>query len=561
MSDELKYNSDGNDMDKLQNSEEVQGKEDYEVNFTMESKEEEHLTNNSSTEDTSDQNSTTNTGYTNESSSYDVNQKNQYNQGDFNQNTNYQSSQYQQGGYQGNDYQRNDNQGYGYQPPHANGPKRGKGGKVAAIATAVIVTVCVIGGGAYSGLRYLNNKYPNSNQVAVSGTEASESETKETTTLSKGNSTQNVSTTGEVKAQLLDVSNVVEAVMPSVVAITNTVEVSTSNPFYGQQTQEGTSSGSGVIIGENDTELLIVTNAHVVNANSEETYQYSTSSKGISVTFYGDTEVGAYVKGTDDDADLAVIAVKLENIDEETMNNIRIATVGNSDECKVGNGVIAIGNALGYGQSTTVGYISALNRQVTTDDGVSKTLLQTDAAINPGNSGGGLFNTEGQLIGINAAKYSSTDVEGIGYAIPISSAESIINELMNTEPRIAVDEAERGYLGIKGSDVPSEYVSSFGYPAGVVIGQITSGSKAEGSGLQIYDIITAVNGEDISSMSALKEELTYYKAGETVELTIMRANGNTFEEKKINVTLSAESDLVGSSQESNSKTEIPGVNP
>ena len=255
--------------------------------------------------------------------------------------------------------------------------------------------------------------------------------------------------------------------MPSVVAITSLMEYQSNDPYSwffgggGTQTYEVPSSGSGIIVGENDKELLIVTNNHVV-----------ADSKELKVAFIDDEVVEAVVKGTDSDSDLAVIAVSLENIPEETQSKVRVAKLGDSDALKVGQGVIAIGNALGYGQSVTVGYVSALNREVRTSENNTRTLLQTDAAINPGNSGGALVNMKGEVVGINAAKYASTEVEGIGYAIPISKAEGIIGDLMNKKTQTQVAEEKRGYLGIQGIAVDADTAKALGMPEGVYIYKI-----------------------------------------------------------------------------------------
>ena len=254
-----------------------------------------------------------------------------------------------------------------------------------------------------------------------------------------------------------DVSAIVEKAMPSVVAINNTMLLQHQTWFGPSQTIEVPSSGSGIIVGQNDEELLIVTNNHVVEDSRE-----------LTVTFIDNEPVTAAIKGTDSDSDLAVIAVKLSDIPAETMSRIKVAVMGDSDALKVGQGVIAIGNALGYGQSVTVGYVSALDREVHAEDDTTRHLLQTDAAINPGNSGGALLNMNGEVIGINAAKYSSTEVEGMGYAIPISQAQDIINELMNKKTRVAVDERKQGYLGIQGQNIDETAAAMYGMPRGIL---------------------------------------------------------------------------------------------
>ncbi len=418
-----------------------------------------------------------------------------------------------------------------------NQKKSGKGAAVAAAAVACVVVLAGIGGTAYGLTRYIDNNYIKKTDLL--------------STVNSGQTADSVSQSGENSGSsivAMDVSGVVKEVEPSVVAITESLQYTTYyNSIFGQlqgQTQEATASGSGVIIGKNDTELLIVTNNHVVSndGDSDTTYsQYKTESVGLTVEFADGSTGDAYVKGTDESMDLAVIAVELDSISADTMSQIKIAATGDSDNCEVGNGVIAIGNALGYGQSTTVGYISALNRVVTTEDGYSKEVIQVDAAINPGNSGGGLFNTNGELIGINSAKIADEDVEGIGYAIPISDAQDIIDELMNRTP---VPEGEEGYLGVTSLSVPDTLVEGYGYPAGASVTQVTEGTPAAEAGLRVYDIITAVNGRQVTSAEQLTSSIQSYAAGETVELTVMRAaNGNEFEEMTISVTLARRADF------------------
>lgn len=424
--------------------------------------------------------------------------------------------------------------------------KKEKGkGKGVIVAAACVVLVAGIAGSAYGVVHYIDHNF-----------------VKKTDLLSTVNNNQTANSTSTPMSEgglvAMDVSGIVSEVQPSVVAITDSLQYTTYyNNFFGQtqgQTQETTASGSGVIIGKNDTELLIVTNNHVVSNNegTDTTYsQYKVESVGLTVEFDDGSTGDAYVKGTDEAMDLAVIAVSLDSISADTLNKIKIASVGDSDNCQVGNGVIAIGNALGYGQSTTVGYISALDRTVTTEDGFSKQVIQVDAAINPGNSGGGLFNTKGELIGINSAKIAQEDVEGVGYAIPITDAEGIINELMNKTP---VAEGEEGYLGVAGVSVPDQLVQGYGYPAGASVNQITEGSPAAQAGLRVYDIITAVNGKQITSFEQLQKVIHGYPAGETVELTIMRAaNGNEFEEIKISVTLAHKEEVQKETQEAPSQ--------
>ena len=352
-------------------------------------------------------------------------------------------------------------------------------------------------------------------------------------------------------ASVTDVADLVEEVMPCVVSVTDNLKI-TSNPSYNpfsyffgnsQQneptTKETPASGSGIIIGQSDTELLIVTNNHVID-NSGNYTTYTVESTGVSVVFCDGSTADVTIKGTDSERDLAVLAVNLNDIPEETREQIRVAVVGSSDKIRVGNAVIAIGNALGYGQSVTLGIISAKERKVTFSDGSEQSLLQTDAAINPGNSGGGLFNMNGELIGINSAKYSNTDVEGMGFAIPLSDVSDIIEDLMNKET-IAVE--DQGYVGINGETIPDSYITNYGYPAGVSVTRIGEGSPAETAGLQIYDIITAVNGKEVSSMSELKSEINSYAAGETITLSVSRPDGRSFKEMTFEVTLVRYSDL------------------
>ncbi len=327
------------------------------------------------------------------------------------------------------------------------------------------------------------------------------------------------------------ISEIVEETMPAVVAIAGTREYYDpySWIFGGSQVGETTNAGSGIIVEENGSELLVVTNNHVVEGAKE-----------LSVTFSDGTQAPAAAKGTDSGLDLAVIAVELSDISSETRETVRAAALGDSDALKVGQGVIAIGNALGYGQSVTVGYVSALNRQVPVDpDGGTRTLLQTDAAINPGNSGGALVNMQGEVIGINSAKYSSTEVEGIGYAIPISDVREILGGLMDQKTRRVLPEERRGYLGIQGTTVDQETAFLLDMPEGVYVYGIVAGGGAEHSGLREKDIITAVDGRRVESMSGLQEILSYYEAGEEVSLTVQTLDGGQYTERQVPVTLSS----------------------
>ena len=342
-----------------------------------------------------------------------------------------------------------------------------------------------------------------------------------------------VTTANNSSSALADVSPIAESAMPSVVAIKGTTSVETYSWFGEGQTYDTPSSGSGIIIGKNDTELLVVTNNHVV----EDT-------KDLSVVFIDNEEVKASVKGRDSENDIAIIAVKLEDIKSETLEKIAVARMGDSDELKVGQGVVAIGNALGYGQSVTVGYVSAIDREVTTKDSSIKNLLQTDAAINPGNSGGALLNMSGEVIGINTAKYASTEVEGMGYAIPISKVKDIISELSSKETRSdKVDENNQGYLGIQGKNIGEDVAEAYDMPRGIYVYKIVENSLAADSDLREKDIITKVDSQSVKNMEELKDILSYYKSGEKVKLTVQRLKDSEYEEKEIEITLSDRSAL------------------
>lgn len=330
--------------------------------------------------------------------------------------------------------------------------------------------------------------------------------------------------------QTLDVSEIVEGAMPSIVSITNksVQEVQSYFSLFGRgmiQQQEVESSGSGIVIGQNDTELLLVTNYHVIE-----------NAVTISICFIDGNVYEATVKGTDADNDLAVVAVKLDDISEETMSAIKIAVMGDSEELKVGEQVVAIGNALGYGQSTTTGIVSALNRQLS-DTESEFGFIQTDAAINPGNSGGALLNMKGELVGINSAKLASTEIEGMGYAIPLSAASPILENLMNRETREKVDENQAGSMGISGQTVDSTIAESYGIPKGVYVGEVQEGSAAQEAGVQPGMVITEFDGTSVKSIEELKEQLTYYAAGETVSLKVMIADNGTYVEKELMITL------------------------
>ncbi len=342
--------------------------------------------------------------------------------------------------------------------------------------------------------------------------------------------------TPAVQSTVTDVTKVVQDVMPSVVSVTNKyIEKMT---FFGQEySQEMGGSGSGIIVGKNDSELLLVTNYHVVESADEQE---------LTVQFVDGSQVNAQMKGADMNKDLAVIAVQLSDITNETMSKISIANLGSSDDLIVGEPVIAIGNSLGYGQSVTTGVVSALDRAIAASsvrevsqntDTEINTFIQTDAAINPGNSGGALLNIKGEVIGINSNKIGGSAVEGMGYAIPISDAKPIIEDLMTKQTRVRVAEEKRGFLGITGVDVTADSVQLYGFPQGVFVSSVTEGSGAHRAGLVRGDIITGIDGQEIISMVELKDELSYYEAGSTVELTIMQGGPAGYEEKTVEVTL------------------------
>ena len=344
--------------------------------------------------------------------------------------------------------------------------------------------------------------------------------------LQQGTDIAVTQTGSETKAVVTDVTDVVDTVMPSVVSIFGTYAV-TEN-FWGYAVkQEETGSGSGIIVGENEEELLLVTNNHVV-----------ADSTSLSVQFIDESTYDAVVKGTDADADLAVIAIKLSGLSTATKSAIRIATLGDSDTLKVGEPAIAIGNALGYGQSVTTGVISALNRDYSVDeDGNTQALIQTDAAINPGNSGGALLDVNGEVIGINSNKIAGTKVEGMGYAIPISTAKPIIAELMNKQTRTPVEQNKRGYLGISGLNVDSQVQEMYGIPVGVYISRVYEGTAAQKAGLKKGDIIISCDGETVETMEGLSTLLDSMEAGTSVQIGVMMSMDGGYQERILEVTL------------------------
>ena len=442
-----------------------------------------------------------------------------------------------------NPYQQYDYyQGHG-QNPNGNGnshhaSKKHSYAKTTALVTAAALLFGVVSGGTMYGVnRAANTLLPyQSSQV---------NETIGQTTQIPAANTSTTSSNGVV---IEDVSAIVDATLPSVVSITNT-QVYQSNTWFGQsQTYEVPSSGSGIIVGQNDSELLIVTNNHVVS-----------DSEGLTVTFADESTADAAIKGTDSEADLAVIAVPLDKVSADTKGKIKAATLGDSDSLKMGQGVIAIGNALGLGQSVTVGHVSALNREIKVDD-ATKTVIQTDAAINPGNSGGALLNSKGEVIGINEAKYADTSVEGVGYAIPISKAKDIIDDLMTRTTKIAVSESEQGYLGIQLQNIDESMAKMYGMPQGVYVYKIMEDSAAAGSDLHEKDIITKLDGEKISNYADLAKLLTYYKSGDTVTLSVQSLVNGSYQEREVQLTLKqrpAESDSENSQSQGGQQDQKP----
>ncbi|MBQ8729608.1 MAG: trypsin-like peptidase domain-containing protein [Lachnospiraceae bacterium] len=373
-----------------------------------------------------------------------------------------------------------------------------------------------VSGSMMFGISYFGKMYLGNGVIASK----SESPTRDISNVTIMSNSQKFEDS-QIQAVVVDVSDVVQAVMPSVVIIEGKV---TTTGMFGQTSVSGV-CGSGIIIGKNDTELLVVTNAHVVE-----------DAQDITVEFIDENKVSATVKGLKSNKDLAVLAISLYDVKDTTLEEISIAEIGDSNSVKVGSAAIAIGNALGYGQSVTVGVISALDREVKVE-GVTHTLIQTDAAINPGNSGGALIDAYGKVIGINSAKLTDTEVEGMGYAIPISSAMDIITELMNSETRQIVPEAERGYMGISGKDIDATASAYLGYPQGVLLTQVGEDSPAEDAGLKGLDIIIGFDGEEISTMEQLKKLLQYYRTGETVEIEFYRQEGNQFVINTVQLTL------------------------
>lgn len=398
--------------------------------------------------------------------------------------------------------------------------KKGGFGKTLLKTICIALVAGAVGGGAFLGIVSAGFNVFGIGKAEETVTEIQRSDASQAITTTVNNS--------------IDVSGIAKKCMPSVVSITNK-GVQEIRSWFGTYQQETSGSGSGIIIGENDTELLIVTNYHVVSDSTELSVYFSFEDEGEE-----ENVVGAKIKGYDSSKDLAVIAVKLDDIPDETKGKITIATIGDSSELQVGEQVVAIGNALGYGQSVTTGIVSALNRKVTLSgsngETITNELIQTDAAINPGNSGGALLNMKGEVIGINSAKLASEEVEGMGYAIPITAVESIIGDLMNKETRDKVDESEMGYLGIECIGVTSDVAQTYDLPVGVYVKSIVKGGAAEKAGIQAGDVIVKLDGSSITSDTELVNALGYYKAGETVDV-VVKTRESGYQEQVFSVTL------------------------
>lgn len=418
------------------------------------------------------------------------------------------------------------------EPKKQPGKRNGNGARWAKKIGAVALSAVLFGGvagGVFTGVTYATGA------TAKAQSTQTDSSKQETTKTTLQTTTSSGSTGSSASAQSLDVSSIAKNAMPSIVAITNKSVQEVQDYFSmfsrgsGTQEQEVESQGSGIIIGQNDSELLIATNNHVVE-----------DADTLSVCFVDDQAYEATVKGTDADNDLAVIAVKLSDISDDTMSQIKIAEIGDSDQLQVGEQVVAIGNALGYGQSVTTGVISALNRKIESSNSEEGTsLIQTDAAINPGNSGGALLNMRGEVIGINSNKIGGSSIEGMGYAIPISTARPIIEDLMERQTRTKYSEEERGYLGISCINVTSDLSENFSMPQGIFVAQVYSGTGAEAAGLVRGNIVVAFDGVTVQNQEELTKQMQYYKAGESVEITIMVNSANGYQQKNVTVTLSS----------------------
>lgn len=405
--------------------------------------------------------------------------------------------------------------------------KTGGFGKKLAKAACIALVFGLVAGIAFQSVVLVSNKYFTSDAAAVASTD--------TKAEDRDNSSDNTSDTASAKSNTLatttaassDISEVASSVMPAIVQVTNLGLTEYQN-FFGQTyQQETTSAGSGIIINQDDDNIYIATNNHVVSG-----------AETLTITFADDTAVEGQIKGTDSSCDLAVVSVSIKDIPDDTLSQIKVATMGDSDATVVGENCIVIGNALGYGQSVTYGIISAKDREVTITDNdgnsITNSLIQTDAAVNPGNSGGALLNMQGEVIGIVSAKLADSEVEGMGYAIPISYASSIINQMVDND---VVSDLDASYLGIYGRDITADMSEQYSIPQGVYIAQLVKDSGAETAGLKVGDVITSFNGRSVTSMSTIQNIMQYLKAGTEVELTVARAD-NDYAEETVTVTLS-----------------------
>lgn len=416
-------------------------------------------------------------------------------------------------------------------------PKKKNGmGKKFGICIALALTFGLVSGLMFMGVTTVGNKL-SGNNTKTEGTSDTTPKVGTASTATKDESAeaQTTSTTATDSGEYT-VAQVAENSMPAMVAITNVSVQQVQSMFgYGTQDYQSESAGSGIIVDQNDEELLIATNNHVVSGADT-----------ITVCFADNQAVEGQIKGTDADNDLAIVAVKIADIPDETINAIKVIQLGDSESLELGQQVVAIGNALGYGQSVTSGYVSALDREVTVDN-VTSSLIQIDAAINPGNSGGALLNMKGELIGINAVKYAASGVEGMGYAIPISTASPILTNLMSQETRYKVADDEASYLGINCKNIASEYAEMYGTPVGIYVDSVVENGPSANAGIQKGDIITKIDGTSVTSYEELTGRLEYYAAGETVDMVINRANGGEYEEQTVSVTLGNKSESTANS--------------
>ena len=446
--------------------------------------------------------------------------------------------------------------------------RRKKGGHKLATTIALGVVFGLVAGIVFRAVNIVSETYFTTEQTDIETAQlavdaASDNAAEDTASDTTDTTETTESTTGETStASAGSVADVAKAAMPTVVAITSVSVQEIPNYFSafgfgygygGSQQYSSEGSGSGIIVGENDDELLIATNNHVVSGATtlsvcfvgndvvnaeEETVDMSGSDSDVNV----EDAVSAKIKGTDEANDLAVVAVQKSDIPEDTLSQIKIAQLGNSDALEVGEQVVAIGNALGYGQSVTSGWISALNRSISTDDGTSSGLIQTDAAINPGNSGGALLNMQGEVIGINSAKYADSAVEGMGYAIPISKAQPILEDLMNRQTRDKVDGSDAAYLGVVSADLSTEAIQMYDMPEGAFVIRVDKNSAAAQAGIQKGDIIVDFDGQTVTGKDDLEGKLAYYASGETVDVVVSRADNGEYVQKTIAVTLGSRSD-------------------